>query len=90
VIYFPVLSAYYRHFIPRFLKNLSGHNSVINSVTINEDGVMVSGGDDGTLNFWDYETGYCFQRTQTVVQPGKKHTTPHHTTLDVYQNISKC
>ena len=54
----------------KFLKNLSDHNSVINSVTINEDGVMVSGGDDGTLNFWDYDTGYCFQRTQTVVQPG--------------------
>ena len=58
-------------FVDRFLKNLSGHNSVINSVTINEDGVLVSGGDDGTINFWDYETGYCFQRTQTIAQPGE-------------------
>eukprot|EP00602_Paraphysomonas_sp_CaronLab_P006373 CAMPEP_0185027454 /NCGR_PEP_ID=MMETSP1103-20130426/12522_1 /TAXON_ID=36769 /ORGANISM="Paraphysomonas bandaiensis, Strain Caron Lab Isolate" /LENGTH=396 /DNA_ID=CAMNT_0027561459 /DNA_START=150 /DNA_END=1337 /DNA_ORIENTATION=- len=54
----------------KFLKNLSGHNSVINTLAINEDGVLVSGGDDGTLNFWDYDSGYCFQKTQTVVQPG--------------------
>jgi WD40 repeat protein len=54
----------------RFLKNLSNHNSVLNSLAINEDGVLVSGGDDGTLNFWDYDSGYCFQKTQTIVQPG--------------------
>lgn len=49
---------------------MSGHDSVINTVAVNEDGVLVSGGDDGTLNFWDYDSGYCFQRTQTIVQPG--------------------
>lgn len=54
----------------RFLKNLSNHNSVLNTLAVNEDGVLVSGGDDGTLNFWDYDSGYCFQRTQTIVQPG--------------------
>lgn len=53
-----------------FLKNFSGHNSVISSMAVNDDGVMVSGGDDGTLNFWDYDTGYCFQKTRTIVQPG--------------------
>jgi hypothetical protein len=31
---------------------------------------MVSSGDNGSLRFWDYETGYCFQKTDTVVQPG--------------------
>ena len=41
----------------KFLKNMSGHNTVINCLTMNDDGVMVSGGDNGTLNFWDYETG---------------------------------
>jgi len=37
---------------------------------MNEDGVMVSGGDNGSIDFWDYDTGYCFQRGRTVVQPG--------------------
>lgn len=53
-----------------FLKNFSGHNSVINCMGVNDDGVLVSGGDDGSLRFWDYDTGYCFQKTQTIVQPG--------------------
>merc|ERR1719203_327257 len=52
------------------LKNFSGHNAVINALAINEDGVVVSAADNGTINFWDYNTGYTFQKTQTVVQPG--------------------
>ena len=39
-------------------------------MAINSDGVVVSGGDDGTMQFWDYKTGYSFQQTQTKVQPG--------------------
>ena len=31
---------------------------------------MVSGGDNGTLHFWDWRTGYNFQRMQPPVQPG--------------------
>ena len=31
---------------------------------------LVSGADNGTLNFWDYRTGYRFQQSETVVQPG--------------------
>ena len=54
----------------KFLKNMSGHNSVVNALAVNEDGVLVSGGDNGTIRFWDWETGYCFQKTETVVQPG--------------------
>jgi pleiotropic regulator 1 len=54
----------------KFLKNFEGHNSVVNCCAVNEDGILVTGGDDGTMCFWDYETGYCFQKTQTVVQPG--------------------
>lgn len=54
----------------QFLKNFSGHNAVINALAINEDGVVVSAADNGTINFWDYNTGYTFQKTQTVVQPG--------------------
>eukprot|EP00547_Thalassionema_nitzschioides_P006568 CAMPEP_0194207474 /NCGR_PEP_ID=MMETSP0156-20130528/6197_1 /TAXON_ID=33649 /ORGANISM="Thalassionema nitzschioides, Strain L26-B" /LENGTH=469 /DNA_ID=CAMNT_0038934247 /DNA_START=133 /DNA_END=1542 /DNA_ORIENTATION=- len=54
----------------RFLKSFRDHNAVINALAINDDGVLVSGGDDGSLRFWDYETGYCFQDTTTIAQPG--------------------
>jgi len=53
-----------------FVQNLTGHNAILNSVAINGDGVLVSGADNGTINFWDWRTGYNFQRHQTVVQPG--------------------
>mmetsp|Transcript_15806 Transcript_15806/g.23758 ORF Transcript_15806/g.23758 Transcript_15806/m.23758 type:complete len:543 (+) Transcript_15806:166-1794(+) len=54
----------------RFIKNFTGHKSVINTLAMNDDGVVVSGADNGTMNFWDYQTGYCFQKTETVAQPG--------------------
>lgn len=53
-----------------FLRNFSGHNAIVNSVALNEDGVLVSCGDNGSMHFWDYETGYNFQQAQTRVQPG--------------------
>jgi len=53
-----------------FLQNLSGHNTPMNALALNEDNVLVSGGDNGSLCFWDYETGYCFQKSATIVQPG--------------------
>jgi len=73
-----------------FIQNLSGHNSIINALALNQvilslkvpvivhkmtlviiqDGVLVSGADNGSLNFWDWRTGYNFQRVQTQVQPG--------------------
>jgi len=53
-----------------FMQNLSGHNAVINSLAVNEDGVMVSGGDNGTMNFWDFNSGFCFQREHPPAQPG--------------------
>lgn len=36
----------------------------------NEEGVLVSGGDNGTLFFWDWRTGFNFQRLQAPVQSG--------------------
>lgn len=54
-----------------FLQNFTGHNTPINAMALNEDGVLVSGGDNGSLQFWDYESGYCFQKSNTIVQPGK-------------------
>jgi pleiotropic regulator 1 len=54
----------------RFLQTMTGHKAVVNALAVNDDGVLVSGGDDGSLHFWDYKTGYGFQQTRSVVQPG--------------------
>jgi pleiotropic regulator 1 len=32
--------------------------------------LLACSGDNGSLHFWDWRTGYNFQQTQTVVQPG--------------------
>lgn len=53
-----------------FIQNISGHNVIINCMTVNADGVLVSGGDNGTMFFWDWRTGYNFQRSHAPVQPG--------------------
>lgn len=53
-----------------FVQNISGHSSIVNCMAVNADGVLVSGGDNGTLFFWDWRTGYNFQRFQAPVQPG--------------------
>eukprot|EP01121_Diplochlamys_sp_Union-15-3_P016984 TRINITY_DN5894_c0_g1_i1.p1 TRINITY_DN5894_c0_g1~~TRINITY_DN5894_c0_g1_i1.p1 ORF type:complete len:501 (+),score=100.60 TRINITY_DN5894_c0_g1_i1:22-1524(+) len=54
----------------QFLNNISGHKAVVNSLALNPDNVFVSGADDGTMYFWDWKTGYNFQREETKVQPG--------------------
>ncbi|KAL7566451.1 hypothetical protein ACA910_000930 [Epithemia clementina (nom. ined.)] len=54
----------------RFLKSFTGHKAIVNAMAVNDDGVLVSGGDDGSLHFWDYQTGYPFQQAQASVQPG--------------------
>lgn len=53
-----------------FIQNLPGHNTIINCLAVNPEGVLVSGGDNGTMHFWDWRTGYNFQRFQAPVQPG--------------------
>jgi pleiotropic regulator 1 len=54
----------------RFLKSWTGHKAVVNALAVNDDGVLVSGGDDGSMHLWDYQTGHNFQSTQSQVQPG--------------------
>jgi len=54
----------------KFIQNLGGHNTILNCMAVNQDNVLVSGGDNGSLFFWDWRTGYNFQRQQTAVQPG--------------------
>lgn len=53
-----------------FLHDFDGHNSVINTVSVNADGVLVSGGDDGSLRFWDWQSGEPFQKIDSAPQPG--------------------
>ncbi|KYR00329.1 WD40 repeat-containing protein [Tieghemostelium lacteum] len=57
-----------------FIKNLSGHNSILNALALNQDNVLVSGGDNGTVHFWDWKSGYCFQKLETIAQPGSLHS----------------
>lgn len=42
----------------KFIQNLSGHNAIINCLAVNEEGVLVSGADNGTMSLWDWRTGY--------------------------------
>ncbi|KAI8053980.1 WD40-repeat-containing domain protein [Syncephalis plumigaleata] len=54
----------------KFLQNFEGHNAIVNTLSVNEDGVMFSGADNGTMRFWDWNTGHCFQSSDAIVQPG--------------------
>eukprot|EP00559_Dactyliosolen_fragilissimus_P006057 CAMPEP_0184868446 /NCGR_PEP_ID=MMETSP0580-20130426/30449_1 /TAXON_ID=1118495 /ORGANISM="Dactyliosolen fragilissimus" /LENGTH=562 /DNA_ID=CAMNT_0027369341 /DNA_START=66 /DNA_END=1754 /DNA_ORIENTATION=- len=54
----------------QFVNNLSGHKAVVNALAVNDDGVLVSGADDGSMRFWDYGSGYQFQQMETIAQPG--------------------
>eukprot|EP00466_Bigelowiella_natans_P019266 jgi/Bigna1/34492/e_gw1.5.25.1 len=53
-----------------FMRNISGHDAIVNSIAINKDNVLVSGADNGTLKFWDWKSGWCFQDTKITPQPG--------------------
>lgn len=54
-----------------FLHNmLSQQKSIINAVAVNGDGILATAGDNGSLWFWDWKSGHCFQQAQAIVQPG--------------------
>ena len=53
-----------------FVHNFSGHEAIINTLSVNEEGVMFSGADNGTITMWDYATGLPFQHLKDVPQPG--------------------
>jgi len=54
-----------------FLHNmLSQQRAIVNAMAVNHDGVMVTGGDNGSMWFWDWTSGHCFQQQETLVQPG--------------------
>jgi pleiotropic regulator 1 len=54
----------------QFLRNVSGHNAIVNSLAVNRENVLVSAGDNGSLMFWDWRSGYNFQSLETKPQPG--------------------
>jgi pleiotropic regulator 1 len=75
-----------------FVFNFSGHNAIINTMSVNAEGVffsagswlfflfhkirfftnitLVLSGDNGTMTFWDYNTGTPFQNLEDIPQPG--------------------
>ncbi|GAA5962412.1 hypothetical protein JCM21900_003777 [Sporobolomyces salmonicolor] len=53
-----------------FVHNFSGHDAIINTISVNQDGVFFSGADNGTMTFWDYKTGLPFENLDAVAQPG--------------------
>jgi len=55
----------------KFLQSLLDEkHAIVNALAVNDDGVMVTGGDDGAMHFFDYKSGHEFQSTQAIVQPG--------------------
>lgn len=54
----------------RFIQNFSGHKTIINAIATNDNDMAVSGGDEGTLYFWDWRTGHNFQKMKLPPQPG--------------------
>ncbi|KAL8495268.1 hypothetical protein ACS0TY_019427 [Phlomoides rotata] len=56
-----------------FMHNmLSQQKTIINAAAVNEEGVLATAGDNGSLWFWDWTSGHNFQQAQTIVQPGMR------------------
>ncbi|WVF68480.1 pre-mRNA-splicing factor PRP46 [Kwoniella sp. CBS 6097] len=53
-----------------FVHNFVGHEAIINTLSVNSEGVMFSGADNGSLTMWDYATGLPFQHLKDIPQPG--------------------
>ena len=52
------------------MRTIPDHPAVINALAVNRDNVLVSGADNGTLHFFDWESGYNFQQLKSPLQPG--------------------
>ena len=53
-----------------FMQNFSPVNSIINTLSVNEDNIMFAGSDNGEASFYDWKTGHRFQHTESIAQPG--------------------
>ncbi|KAF8552697.1 WD40 repeat-like protein, partial [Imleria badia] len=54
----------------KFVFNFPDHNAIIDTLSVNAEGVFFSSEDNGTLTLWDYNTGTVFQNMDDVLQPG--------------------
>ena len=46
------------------------HEAIVNTLSVNQDNVLFSGGDDGTMSFYDWKSGHKFQEMRTTPMPG--------------------
>ena len=53
-----------------FLRNCDGHSTILNALAINRSNVLVSGGNDGSLGFWDWSSGHMYDKQHTIAQSG--------------------
>ncbi|KAI8882117.1 WD40 repeat-like protein [Backusella circina FSU 941] len=53
-----------------FMQSYDRKKAIVNTLSVNQDGVIFSGGDDGSLGFNDWRSGHNFQSMDTTVQPG--------------------
>ncbi|OAA64049.1 pre-mRNA splicing factor prp46 [Cordyceps fumosorosea ARSEF 2679] len=53
-----------------FMQNFEGQNAIINTMSVNQNNVLFSGGDNGSMGFWDWKSGHRFQALDTTAQPG--------------------
>lgn len=44
--------------------------SILNTLSVNRDGVLFAGGDNGSMGFYDWKTGHKFQAMDTIAGPG--------------------
>mmetsp|Transcript_7741 Transcript_7741/g.17733 ORF Transcript_7741/g.17733 Transcript_7741/m.17733 type:complete len:341 (-) Transcript_7741:215-1237(-) len=68
-----------------FMKNVETHKAIVNCIAVNRDDVFVAGYDNGSIQFFDWRTGYNFQTEKTQVQPGSLESEAgiYATTFDV-------
>ena len=62
-------------FLRNFDKNLYSEAAgkrlgIVNTIACDGDKTLVAGTDDGHLAFWDWDSGYMFQRIKSRPQPG--------------------
>ncbi|XWW93216.1 hypothetical protein V2A60_001146 [Cordyceps javanica] len=53
-----------------FMQNFEGQNAIINTMSVNQNNVLFSGADNGSMSFWDWKSGHRFQALDTTAQPG--------------------
>lgn len=53
-----------------FIRNISGHHAIVNSLAINRDNILISAADNGSIKCYDYKSGYNYQSIQHIPQPG--------------------